>query len=168
MPVMDGRSAFQLLKQCGFERPIFALTANAMSHEVDGYLELGFSGYLGKPIDKESFYKALSNHLHSAEDQPIAQQNEVDMSDLVISFKQSFALESETITQHFISEDLAALQKDSHRILGAAQMFGLDEIAQSAQSLDRALLRRTPKSSANDFKALVDTLQSVLKKYNES
>ncbi|MDC3213585.1 ATP-binding protein [Pseudoalteromonas distincta] len=168
MPVMDGRSAFQLLKQCGFERPIFALTANAMSHEVDGYLELGFSGYLGKPIDKESFYKALSSHLYSAEDQPTTKQNEVDMSDLVISFKQSFALESETITQHFISEDLAALQKDSHRILGAAQMFGLDEIAQSAQSLDRALLRRTQKSSANDFKALVDTLQSVLKKYNES
>ena len=90
------------------------------------------------------------------------------MSDLVISFKQSFALESETITQHFISEDLGALQKDSHRILGAAQMFGLDEIAQSAKNLDRALLLRTQKSSANDFTALVDTLQSVLKKYNES
>ncbi|GAA58819.1 hypothetical protein P20652_0676 [Pseudoalteromonas sp. BSi20652] len=168
MPVMDGRSAFQLLKQCGFERPIFALTANAMSHEVDGYLELGFTGYLGKPIDKESFYKALSSHLYSAEDQPTTKQNEVDMSDLVISFKQSFALESETITQHFISEDLDALQKDSHRILGAAQMFGLDEIAQSAKNLDRVLLRRSQKSSANDFKALVDTLQSVLKKYNES
>jgi len=167
MPVMDGRAAFQLLKNCGFEQPIFALTANAMSHEVDEYLALGFTGYLGKPIDKDLFYKALSAHLDS-NNQPSLKHSEVDMSDLVISFKQSFALESETITQHFISEDLEALQKDSHRILGAAQMFGLDEIAQAAKDLDRALLNKVKSNTANDFKILVDALQSVLKKYNES
>jgi len=168
MPVMDGQAAFKLLKKCGFERPIFALTANAMSHEVDDYLALGFSGYLAKPINKDLFYKALSLHLEETEDQQQVKQTDIDMSDLVISFKQSFALENEAITQHFINEDLEALQKDSHRILGAAQMFGLDEIAQSAKNLDRALLRRTKKSTVNDFKALVNTLQSVLKKYNES
>ena len=167
MPVMDGRAAFQLLKNCGFEQPIFALTANAMSHEIDEYLALGFTGYLGKPIDKDLFYKALSAHLDS-NNQPSLKHSEVDMSDLVISFKQSFALESETITQHFISEDLVALQKDSHRILGAAQMFGLDEIAQAAKDLDRALLNKVKSNTANDFKILVDALQSVLKKYNES
>ncbi|MBQ4799985.1 tetratricopeptide repeat protein [Pseudoalteromonas sp. MMG006] len=168
MPVMDGRAAFQLLKKCGFEQPIFALTANAMSHEVDEYLALGFTGYLGKPIDKDLFYKALSAHLDSNNNQPSSKYSEVDMSDLVISFKQSFALESETITQHFINEDLEALQKDSHRILGAAQMFGLDEIAQAAKNLDRALLNRVKSNTVNDFKILVDELQHVLKKYNES
>ncbi|MBH0059061.1 response regulator [Pseudoalteromonas sp. SWXJZ94C] len=168
MPVMDGRAAFKLLKKCGFERPIFALTANAMSHEVDDYLALGFSGYLAKPINKDLFYKALSLHLEETEDQQQVKQTDIDMSDLVISFKQSFALENEAITQHFINEDLEALQKDSHRILGAAQMFGLDEIALAAKNLDRALLQTQSNRNILHIKKLVSSLQTVLKKYNES
>lgn len=168
MPVMDGRAAFKLLKKCGFERPIFALTANAMSHEVDDYLALGFSGYLAKPINKDLFYKALSLHLEETQDQQQVKQTDIDMSDLVISFKQSFALENEAITQHFINEDLEALQKDSHRILGAAQMFGLDEIALAAKNLDRALLQTQSNRNILHIKKLVSSLQTVLKKYNES
>ncbi|MBB1387316.1 tetratricopeptide repeat protein [Pseudoalteromonas sp. SG45-5] len=165
MPVMDGRAAFQLLKKCGFQRPIFALTANAMSHEVDEYLALGFSGYLAKPVDKKLFYKAISQHLALIETQD---QVDIDMSDLVVSFKQSFTLENETITQHFINKDLDALQKDSHRILGAAQMFGLDEIAHAAKNLDRALLKMPNSRNLLEVEELVYSLQTVLKKYNES
>lgn len=165
MPVMDGRAAFQLLKKCGFQRPVFALTANAMSHEVDEYLALGFSGYLAKPVDKKLFYKALSQHLALIETQD---QVDIDMSDLVVSFKKSFTLENETITQHFINKDLDALQKDSHRILGAAQMFGLDEIAHAAKNLDRALLKMPNSRNLLEVEELVYSLQTVLKKYNES
>ncbi|MGJ8675604.1 MAG: ATP-binding protein, partial [Pseudoalteromonas sp.] len=155
MPVMDGRAAFQLLQQCGFQRPIFALTANAMSHEVDDYLTLGFSGYLAKPIDKELFYKTLTQYLGYTKTPQQVEQSDIDMSDLVISFKQSFTLENETITQHFICEDFEALQKDSHRILGAAQMFGLDEIAQAAKDLDRALLQKEENRNKQHIKELV-------------
>ncbi|ATG79022.1 tetratricopeptide repeat-containing hybrid sensor histidine kinase/response regulator [Pseudoalteromonas sp. 1_2015MBL_MicDiv] len=165
MPVMDGRAAFQLLQQCGFQRPIFALTANAMSHEVDDYLTLGFSGYLAKPIDKELFYKTLTQYLGYTKTPQQVEQSDIDMSDLVISFKQSFTLENETITQHFICEDFEALQKDSHRILGAAQMFGLDEIAQAAKDLDRALLQKKDNRNKQHIKELVFNLQAILRKY---
>jgi signal transduction histidine kinase/FixJ family two-component response regulator len=166
MPRMDGCAAFELLQQCGFQRPIFALTANAMSHEVDKYLALGFSGYLAKPIDKDLFYEALMQHLDPEKNQIQAQPTAVDMSDLVISFKQSFTLESKTITQHFINEDFDALKKDSHRILGAAQMFGLDEIAKAAKELDNALVQVS--SNIPLIKSSVFNVQTVLKKYNES
>jgi CheY-like chemotaxis protein len=166
MPIMDGCAAFELLQQCGFQRPIFALTANAMSHEVDKYLALGFSGYLAKPIDKDLFYEALMQHLDPEKNQIQAQPTAVDMSDLVISFKQSFTLESKTITQHFINEDFDALKKDSHRILGAAQMFGLDEIAKAAKELDNALVQVS--SNIPLIKSSVFNVQTVLKKYNES
>ncbi|WP_286937124.1 MULTISPECIES: tetratricopeptide repeat protein [unclassified Pseudoalteromonas] len=166
MPVMDGRAAFSLLQQCGFQAPIFALTANAMSHEVDDYLALGFTGYLGKPLDKNAFYNTLAQHLGEAK-QEAAYTAKIDMSDLVTSFKQSFTFESETISQHHNSNDLEALQKDSHRILGAAQMFALDDIAKAAKNLDMALLNKQSQSKEH-IQKLVDELQRVLKKYNES
>ena len=106
MPVMDGRTAFKLLKECGFQRPIFALTANAMSHEIDDYLALGFDGYLAKPLDKELFYKSLAFHLDLVKDSEHAKHADIDMSDLVVSFKQSFTLENDTITQHLMSDRL--------------------------------------------------------------
>ncbi|WP_351060002.1 response regulator, partial [Psychrobacter sp. TB20-MNA-CIBAN-0197] len=65
MPIMDGITAFELLRQCGYEQPIFALTANAMSHEIEQYLALGFTDYLAKPIDKEKFYSTIAEHLAS-------------------------------------------------------------------------------------------------------
>ncbi|MCK8108572.1 ATP-binding protein [Pseudoalteromonas sp. 2CM41L] len=166
MPIMDGRAAFSLLQQCGFQAPIFALTANAMSHEVDDYLALGFTGYLGKPLDKNAFYNTLAQHLGEAK-QEAAYIAKIDMSDLVTSFKQSFTFESETISQHHNSNDLEALQKDSHRILGAAQMFALDDIAKAAKNLDMALLNKQSQSKEH-IQKLVDELQRVLKKYNES
>ncbi|TMO08848.1 ATP-binding protein [Pseudoalteromonas sp. S558] len=168
MPIMDGRAAFELLKKCGFERPTFALTANAMSHEIDDYLTLGFDGYLAKPIDKDLFYKALSENLDLVDSDESDIPSDIDVSDLVVSFKQSFTLENKTITQHFINKDLDALQKDSHRILGAAQMFGLDEIAHAAKNLDRALLKMPNSRNLLEVEELVYSLQAVLKKYNES
>ena len=167
MPIMDGRAAFELLKKCGFQRPIFALTANAMSHEIDDYLTLGFTGYLAKPLDKDLFYKTLSENLDQVHSDGPNVSSDIDISDLVISFKQSFSLESDNITQHFLSEDFDALQKDSHRILGAAQMFALEEIASAAKNLDSALLQKGEKDMKY-INQLVSELQAVLHKYNET
>ena len=164
MPIMDGRSAFDLLKKCGFQRPIFALTANAMSHEIDDYLALGFDGYLAKPINKDLFYTVLSKHLGSMHTAQVHSQDEVDVSDLVQSFKQSFTVESAAIEEHFINKEHKLLQQDSHRILGAAQIFGFDDIAAAAKKLDTALLN----NETENIKALVGNLQVLLKKYKQS
>ena len=163
MPVMDGISAFELLKQCGYEQPILALTANAMSHEIDHYLSLGFSDYLAKPIDKESFYTVLAKYLSSANEDSSTESIHVDMSDLVASFKQSLITESELIEQHFKVGDYKSLQKDSHRVLGAAQMFEFKEIALVAKALDDELLQS--QINTQKLTTLVNDLLVLLKQY---
>ena len=158
MPVMDGLSAFELLNKCGFNKPIFALTANAMSHEIDNYLAMGFTGYLSKPIEKEAFYQALAAHLNSTSTLPLPLANP-DISDLVTSFIASFDDEIASLTQHLAAKDYIALQQDSHRILGAAQIFSLTDVANAAMCLDKSLLsqKHNPSSDA-DVKELVDDL----------
>ena len=144
MPVMDGLSALALLQQCGFNNPIYALTANAMSHEIENYIALGFTGYLSKPIDKKVFYSTLANQLTKTNVQSIG-ESKVDMTDLTQSFITSFNQEVELLGLHLDQSDYKALQQDSHRILGAAQMFSVHDIIEPALNLDKALLNNSDK-----------------------
>ena len=156
MPVMDGLGAFELLKKCGFNKPIFALTANAMSHEIDDYLAMGFTGYLSKPIEKETFYRTLAENLKQEDLKPLA---EPDVSDLLASLIGSFADEINLLTEHFATANFVELQQDSHRLLGAAQMFSLTSIASSAKRLDKALLSQHHQpADISEIKLLVDEL----------
>lgn len=160
MPVMDGMSALNLLKECGFNAPIYALTANAMSHEIKGYLDAGFSGYLSKPIDKFAFYNALATHCTVLTD--VLDTPKIDLSDLASRFSKSFGDESQLIKSHFKHADLAALKQDSHRLLGAAQMFNLDELAECTLVLDRLLSKGNSEVAYQSLEQAVGNLLLAL------
>jgi len=64
MPVMDGLEAAAAIRsreaQTGRARtPIIALTADAMSHQVDAYLAQGFDGHVSKPIEVGKLLAAM-------------------------------------------------------------------------------------------------------------
>lgn len=59
MPVMDGVSAMEIIKENKKHPPIIALSANAMEGDKERYLELGFSDYIPKPVT----LKVLKEHL---------------------------------------------------------------------------------------------------------
>jgi signal transduction histidine kinase/CheY-like chemotaxis protein len=64
MPVMDGVEAAAAIRrreaQAGRARtPIIALTADAMSHQVDAYLAQGFDGHVSKPIEVGQLLAAM-------------------------------------------------------------------------------------------------------------
>jgi signal transduction histidine kinase/ActR/RegA family two-component response regulator len=72
MPMMDGPTAARSIrsreKESGRPRtPIIALTANAMSHQVDDYLAAGMDAHVAKPIEAERLYAALQSALAPAE-----------------------------------------------------------------------------------------------------
>ena len=65
MPVMDGPTAAKAIRAEEAARgatptPIIALTANAMSHQVEAYRAAGMNGFLAKPIEVAQLYEALA------------------------------------------------------------------------------------------------------------
>ena len=63
MPVMDGFTATRKLRQQGIETPIIALTANAMAGYEQECLDVGYSGYLSKPVDLDRFMALMAELL---------------------------------------------------------------------------------------------------------
>jgi signal transduction histidine kinase/ActR/RegA family two-component response regulator len=71
MPVMDGITAAREIRAAeraeGRARtPIVALTANALSHQVEEYLAAGMDGHVAKPIEIAKLYEAISAALNAA------------------------------------------------------------------------------------------------------
>jgi CheY-like chemotaxis protein/anti-sigma regulatory factor (Ser/Thr protein kinase) len=71
MPVMDGIDAARAIRSAeraeGRGRtPIVALTANALSHQVEEYLAAGMDGHVAKPIEIAKLYEAISKALNEA------------------------------------------------------------------------------------------------------
>lgn len=63
MPVMDGYSATQKLRETGFQKPIIALTAHAMNEIRKKALNVGYTDHLTKPINSTELIKAIVKHV---------------------------------------------------------------------------------------------------------
>ena len=63
MPVMDGLSATKRLRESGFSKPIFAMTAHPEGPEIERALKEGFDGYLEKPVNRERLHSILAAFL---------------------------------------------------------------------------------------------------------
>ena len=63
MPVMDGLTATKQLRNNGFAKPIFAMTAHPEGPEVAHALKEGFDGYLEKPVNRDRLHGILAAFL---------------------------------------------------------------------------------------------------------
>ena len=67
MPKMKGTEALKHLKNIiGFNTPVVALTADAISGMKERYISLGFDDYLAKPINKDHLHAVLKKYLKEA------------------------------------------------------------------------------------------------------
>jgi len=59
MPEMDGIETTEKIRGLGYERPVVALTANAVSGQEELFFANGFDGFISKPIDMRQLNAAL-------------------------------------------------------------------------------------------------------------
>ncbi len=164
MPEMDGIEAFKILRQKGCDTPILALTANAMSHEIAHYLSLGFNGHLSKPIERNSFIPTVAKYYGDTISQEKAHDsfNNVEMADLIQEFKSNLVLEQQDLVLHINNSDFEKLGQLSHRIAGAAQMFGFADLSKFAIQLEVVIKEKQTTTINEHTQKLLNEIDQVL------
>ncbi|MEW6996742.1 response regulator [Colwelliaceae bacterium BS250] len=163
MPEMDGIEVLAKLKQLGCDKPTYALTANAMAHEVKLYLKLGFTGHLQKPVVRQDFIKVMSHHFALNDAEPVLQQrvSNVDLSDLALDFKNSLTAESKSIQASLDNQDFEQLLQQAHRLGGAAGMFGFDKLGKLAIQLELSIKKQNKVDAVKLTQSLLAELSTI-------
>lgn len=106
MPEMDGVTTLKLLKSYGYKLPpVIALTANSYNGAKEKYTELGFSGYLAKPISYKELNKVMYEFFYNEDNKLIENNNN------------TYESQQPTPTQESLNvEDSASIQKKDDNI----------------------------------------------------
>ena len=67
MPRMDGVQALVAIRDLGYDKPIIALTANAVKGQQEMLLSNGFDGFLAKPIDVRDLNTILKKYVRDVQ-----------------------------------------------------------------------------------------------------
>ncbi len=66
MPIMDGLTTVKYLREKGFNKPIYALTADESSLAIQSCINAGCTGHLSKPINHARFSAAIDQLINSS------------------------------------------------------------------------------------------------------
>jgi PAS domain S-box-containing protein len=155
MPGMDGITATKILRAlpppiCGI--PIIAMTANVLPDQIDGFLEAGMNGHVGKPFKPAKLIGLIESHIglrngHRPNEPvlPHSGQPAIDQLQALISQEQLDALLAMLARrlEHFQSghakTDHRMLQEEAHRLASSAGLLGFRELSETCAELDTAI-----------------------------
>jgi len=160
MPVLDGFRATAELRRLGLTVPIIALTAHAMSAELERCQQVGCSACLSKPVDVATLLRTLHEALDAASPVSAAPESEAQRTvDVVFShgsesLKSSLPAKFNDIVCRFVPQlkqlvhdlrtafdqrDLTTMRRLTHALRGSAGTAGFHCFTTPSQRMSQAL-----------------------------
>ncbi|MDH4274415.1 MAG: ATP-binding protein, partial [Gammaproteobacteria bacterium] len=144
MPVMDGVHAMRALREGGYQKPIIALSANALHEGKESALVKGFNDFVAKPIRRQEFVDALAKYLTqrvAGEQDDDAILSELieempELSDTIIEFIDSFPAYISALEAANAVGDWARLSERAHAIKGLGGSYGFPVMSQLAKQFE--------------------------------
>jgi len=154
MPIMDGYRAASLLRSRGYQGPIVALTAHAMSGDRRKCIEAGCNDFATKPIDRHQLIAVMEKWCKDV--QPVATtatnvpavllsefKDDPDMAELVQVFVQGLSDRVAAIERALEEENLETLADIAHQLKGTGGGVGYPSITKAAGLLEQAIKTRS-------------------------
>jgi CheY-like chemotaxis protein/HPt (histidine-containing phosphotransfer) domain-containing protein len=162
MPEMDGYEATRRLRDRGYQRPILALTANAMSGDCEQCLAMGCNAHLAKPIDRKQLIETVAQYAMSKTNQtdvptaipsrPVSPgqhdgvlsqfADDPQIADILPGFVERLPEQLEALCKAMAEERLEDAERLAHRLKGAGGSYGYPALSEVARSLELAAKAR--------------------------
>jgi len=176
MPVKNGKEATTEIIE--FEKqntlihtPIVALTANVIEADKEKTMEVGFDGYLLKPIDEtkldETFtmYLKLNNSDKKEFDFEVC-ANEIGLpvntiKKIITKFISSIDKDLDDLKLSITNNDYKSITNIAHKIKGAALNLRINDIALYTKSIEEQGINEMNVSIDDDFTNLINIVNSI-------
>ena len=155
MPGMSGIEATKILRENGYDKPVVALTADVLAGQADEFLDNGFSDLVAKPIQTVQLHQIITTYIKSTNPLPINKKavdeyySDPEIQRLVR--KEFYTSQQNTMTEILVAigaGDRETARRLSHTIKSMAHMMQETTLAQTAETIERALATAQDPSNA--------------------
>jgi PAS domain S-box-containing protein len=188
MPKMDGIETTKLIREHGYEHPIIALTANAVSGRRGMFLSNGFDDFISKPIDIRQLNDILKKFIRDKQSPEILEaiRRKTQLNEPVAAFgSMQKVLSNENLIKVAVKDietslsalrsvvpsinndgsgDLSLYTTTVHGMKSALANIGETELSQAASKLEEAGNQKAINVVLTETAAFMDSLQSLIDK----
>lgn len=153
MPHMDGLTAVRLLREARYDKPVVALTANALRENQQVCLDSGFDDFLLKPIDRKRLFTVLDKYLHAKHDNNIESNTSVtargkehmisellledeDYFDIVEKFVENLPGYEDQMKDALAEQEWEQMAFVCHQVKGMGGGYGYPQLTELARELE--------------------------------
>jgi response regulator RpfG family c-di-GMP phosphodiesterase len=179
MPELDGYGATARLRSKGYDRPIVALTANAMAEDRAKCLQAGCTDYLSKPVSRGDLLQMVARFTRSqpaaaGDAQPapapaLPEQtilatpvNDPAIQSYQLRYVASLPERVSQLNDALRERQWKTLQEVIHQLKGTGGLFGLDPITDQAAAAETAIVKDSESGEVTiEVNRLIETIRRV-------
>jgi len=184
MPKMDGIETTKILREMGYNRPIIALTANALVGQAEMFMRNGFDGFISKPIDVRQLNATLNKMVRDKQPFEVVDAARQQKAAKLANEKALPVADSPLTAEAFIRDAKRAIAtmelicKNDFRRANDVNIFGITvhsmkdalvnidetELSNIALKLEQAVHKKDFALIITETPAFVDSLRKVSEK----
>jgi signal transduction histidine kinase/CheY-like chemotaxis protein/HPt (histidine-containing phosphotransfer) domain-containing protein len=186
MPRMDGIETIKIMHSLGYERPVVALTANAIAGQAEMFLSSGFDDFISKPIDIRQLNAVLNKLIRDKQSDDVIEAARKQKQSLIMTDKgyqamdfqlaeffvrdakkAAAALEAIYINKCRRIDDLSTFIINTHAMKSALANIGETVLSDTAFELEQAGRKNNKKEIMSELPSFLESLYAVIEKLSQ-